>query len=70
MIQVVKYKCCGSGFAACVEPECYTNKDWLKNLKQYVKEGHKVEMVESFTFEICKCNEVKKEEIKLPSLFD
>jgi len=50
-----------------VEPECYTEKDWTKNLKEYAQQGHKVEMVESFKFGECKC---KKEEIKLPSLFD
>jgi hypothetical protein len=49
MIQIVKRKCCGSVFAACVEPDCYTDKDWLKNLKEYVNRGDKVEMIESGT---------------------
>lgn len=44
MIQTIKYKCCGKIFAACREPECYTDADWLKNLKQYVQKGHTVEM--------------------------
>ena len=69
MIQVVKYKCCDAIFAACNEPNCYTEKDWTKNLKQYAKEGCKIEMVESFKFEKCECN-TKEVKIELPSLFD
>ena len=30
-VQVIICKC-GAKFAACVEPDCYTDKDWLKNL--------------------------------------
>lgn len=58
MIQVIKYKCCGEVFAACIEPECYTDKDWLENLKVYVNRGDKVEMVEdaNVKFGRCKCN--------------
>ena len=57
MIQVVKSKCCGTIFAACIEPECYTDKDWLKNLKNYVNRGDKVEMIESGTLQsIKKCD--------------
>lgn len=60
-------KCfCGKVFAACVVPECYTDKDWLKNLKQYVKQGFEVDLAESKeiewqTKENCTCNGVKKE---------
>jgi hypothetical protein len=70
MIQIVKRKCCGSVFAACVEPDCYTDKDWLKNLKGYVNRGDKVEMIENGTLQFggkCKCNEVAK--IEQPDLF-
>lgn len=65
MIQIVKTKCCGSVFAACIEPDCYTDKDWLKNLKKYVNRGDKVEMVENGTFKFggkCNCNDVVKTE--------
>jgi hypothetical protein len=57
MIQVIKYKCCGKPFAVCWEPECYTDKDWLKGLKKYVNIGHKVETVkpEGITLEKCTC---------------
>jgi hypothetical protein len=60
MIQIVKYKCCQRTFAACAEPECYTDKDWLKNLKEYVNRGDTVEMVESglgLRLEKCQCQE-------------
>jgi len=63
MIQTIKYKCCGKIFAACCEPECYTDSDWLKSLKQYVKRGDKVEMMPSgqgFQFGKCECSEVEK----------
>ena len=46
MIQTIKYKCCGKVFAACTEPECYIDEDWLNELKEYVKQGNKVEMVD------------------------
>lgn len=71
MIQVIKRQCCGSVFAACHEPYCYTDKDWLRNLKQYVNRGDKVEMVESADLHFggkCQCNEVAK--IDQPTLFD
>jgi hypothetical protein len=57
---------CGSAFAACITPECYTDKDWQKDLRKYVKEGCTVEMRHSgdFNFERCKCNEKQEAEIK------
>jgi hypothetical protein len=57
-IQVLVCKC-GAKYAACVEPYCYTDKDWLKDLKKHIKEGGTVEMSdsESFTIEKCKCND-------------
>jgi len=76
MIQVIKYKCCGKVFAACCEPDCYTDKDWLKSLKKYVERGDNIEMVENGTwkFEKCECEkEEEKEEEKTvlqqPNLF-
>lgn len=56
-VQVVKYACCDKVFAACAQPECYTDKDWLKNLKQYIKRGDKVDLAENGTwkFEKCEC---------------
>jgi len=68
MIQVIKYKCCGKIFAACTEPECYTEKDWLRDLRKYVLRGDTVEMIEAGTlkFEKCTCKEIPKvEELNL-----
>ena len=70
MIQIVKYKCCGKIFAGCVEPDCYTDSEWLKNLKKYVNRGDKVQMIENgetFLFERCTCKESKP--ITEPDLF-
>lgn len=61
MIQVIKYKCCGQVFAACCEPECYTEKDWLKDIRKYTLRGDKVEMRESgnVKFGKCECSKIK-----------
>ena len=63
--QVIKYKCCGKIFAACCEPNCYTDKDWLKSLKKYVEQGHSVDMVDTFTFGKCTCEEDNKKQLSL-----
>jgi len=63
MIQVIKYACCDKIFAACHEPHCYTDTDWLKNLKQYVRRGDKVEMIHGgngLQMGQCECNELVK----------
>lgn len=60
MIQVIKYGCCGQIFAACVEPYCYTDKEWLKDTRRYTLRGDKVEMMEQGTWEFGKCECVKK----------
>jgi len=58
--QIIKYKCCGKVFAACCEPECYTDKDWVKELIKYVLRGDIVETVEMGTIKFgkCECKEV------------
>ena len=57
MLQVIKYKCCGAIYAACQEPDCYTEKEWIKHLKKSVKAGDIVQMIEPKTLEFgrCKC---------------
>lgn len=64
-IQIIKYKCCGKAFAACCEPDCYTDEDWTKELKKYVLRGDNVEMVEpgDWKFEKCECNKTPIEPI-------
>jgi hypothetical protein len=59
---------CGSVFAAAIEPYCYTEKDWLKDLAKEVKKGATVKMVEKdsgWKFEKCKCNEDKNLKLDL-----
>ena len=61
-VQIVKYKCCGKVFAACCEPECYIDRDWLKELKKYINRGDIVEIVDrgSFQFGRCECAKLKQ----------
>lgn len=65
--QVLKCKC-GKVFAACIEPECYTDKEWQKKLREYVLKGATVEILETpvFTLESCVC----KKKQKVNTLFD
>ncbi len=65
MIQIVKHKKCGGFFAACLEPHCYTDKDWLKSLKEYVNRGDTVEMIQNGTLKLqknCECFDYQKVE--------
>ena len=70
MIQVIKCKC-GKIFSACSEPECYTDEDYQKNLREDIKRGCTVEMVENGTwfFEKCTCEntttEIDKNQLSL-----
>jgi len=68
-IQVIKKKCCGAVFAGCCEPECYTDSDWLKDLKKYVKEGCTVETVEKGHFSWGKCECVQEKDKNKIELF-
>jgi len=67
--QVIICKC-GSVFAACIVPECYLDIDWQKDLRQYVKEGCDVKIMEAkkFSLEKCKCKEVSLENNQLKLL--
>ena len=55
MIQIIKCKECETVFAACTAPECYTDRDWLNNLKKYIKRGDKVEMIGDKSFNLGSC---------------
>ena len=68
-IQVIRHKCCGKIFAACHEPECYIDEDWLNSLKQYVLRGDTVEVVNygEVVFGVCECKKDIKSE---PDLFN
>jgi hypothetical protein len=62
-IQIIRCKC-GKPFAACREPECYTEKEWMKDLRKYVQEGCTVEMIDSgvgnLSLEKCVCVKAEK----------
>ena len=62
MAQVITCKC-GSKFAACIEPHCYTDADWLKNVKHYVNAGCLINTIpaSSFKFERCTCKDAVKD---------
>jgi hypothetical protein len=55
--QVLKWKCCGEVYAVCIEPHCYTSRDWLKDVRQAVKDGDGIEMVDIADAKLssCKC---------------
>ena len=57
-IQVLICKC-GAKYAACCEPDCYNDVDWLKDLGICLKDGGQIEMEDSekFRFQKCTCNE-------------
>lgn len=61
-IQIIKCKC-GKSFAACRVPECYSDADWQKEMRAYVKKGCTVELVDagSWQIESCACEKEKKE---------
>ena len=64
MIQITKCPC-GKTFAACREPECYSDADYQKDTRAYIKKGCTVEMVENGTwsFEKCTCPNMKPVEV-------
>lgn len=72
MIQVTKCPC-GKIFAACKEPMCYEDAEYQKETRKYIKNGCKVEMVNSgeWSFENCTCPNMKpiKTDETQPTLF-
>lgn len=63
-VQVLECKC-GAKYAGCCEPSCYTDKDWLKEVRECALNGGKVYLVDSqdFKFERCTCNDDSQKEI-------
>ena len=57
-VQVLKCKC-GAKYAACVEPDCYEDTEWLQGLGECFKNGGTVEMesAEEFRFTSCTCED-------------
>jgi len=42
--QVIKCRGCGITYAACVAPDCHTDKDWRRELRDAVKRGNTIQM--------------------------
>jgi len=58
LTQVVRYKCCDKIFAACVEPHCYSEADWQRDVRKHIKQGCRVEMIKGkVKFGTCVCAE-------------
>lgn len=53
-VRVIRCKC-GNPFAFCCEPECYTDKDWQKDVRHYVRAGCTVDTVEAGEVKVSKC---------------
>ena len=52
--QLVKCKC-GQIIAACLEPECYLDREWKKDLTNYVKRGYIIDLRETGDWQFGKC---------------
>lgn len=63
--QVIICKC-GVMFAASVEPHCYTELVWQRDLRKYVKAGCTVDLIytDLVKFEQCKCNKTEVDELQ------
>ena len=70
-VQTINCGSCNATFAACVEPECYSDADWQRDLRKYTKQGAKVELVDSgeFRFTSCHCDKKKKKDPNQLTLF-
>ena len=55
-VQVIKCKC-GKTFAGCLAPYCYSDSEWQRDMRKYVKRGCTVELIDSkdFNLENCVC---------------
>lgn len=58
---------CGSTIAACVEPYCYTDARWHKDVKDYTKKGYKIDTVECVDLKMaqCICKDPSENQLKL-----
>ena len=48
---------CGAQVAACVEPDCYTDREWTTALREYVNSGYSVKLINTNNVKLqrCKC---------------
>jgi len=65
-IQIIKCGKCDSIFAAFVLPEAYSDAEWQRNMRKYIKDGAVVDIVDSdFRFGNCECKKSDKKQTKL-----
>ena len=53
--QVLRKKCCNYIYAMCIEPECFIDRDWLKDVRKAVKDGDSIEMLDTSVARFGKC---------------
>ena len=51
---------CGKVFAACLDPLCYHESDWMRDVRKYSKQGYKVEMRPNDGWEWCDTRRCKQ----------
>lgn len=54
---------CGSTFAACIEPNCYTEREWCNDVVKYANQGCTISTIPAnmFKFERCRCADAVKD---------
>jgi len=61
--QVIYSMCCNKLVAACSEPDCYTDKDWRRQIGKSAAQGCRIDLVSFETvrasFDICDCKKKK-----------
>ncbi len=65
-LQVIKCKC-GKVFAACQVPECYMEKEWMDELRDYVTNKSctvDIVLANGNIFEKCQCESLKQDNTK------
>lgn len=70
MVQLIRCKC-GKVFAAAAEPHCYSDAEWQKEMRKYIKRGCTVEMSNNndWKFEQCVCETIPKKDPRQLELF-
>ena len=58
---------CGSVIAACVEPYCYTDAKWQRDVRKYAKQGYKINIIDcgDWKMAMCICKDPIDSQLKL-----
>jgi len=54
LAQIIVCKC-GATIAACIEPECYVDKDWQKDVRKYTKKGYLIKTINKNDVQFGRC---------------